>query len=60
MQVEKMFTKKVNKNQTYQEIMVPYLSNLSSEKAIFVSNQIKEQHETMKLQNEEATLKNTW
>ena len=33
------------------EIMVPYLNN-SSEETIFGSNKIKEQHETMKLQNE--------
>ena len=31
--------------------MVPYLNN-SSEETIFGSNKIKEQHETMKLQNE--------
>ena len=33
------------------EILVPYLNNPSKE-AIFGSNNIKEQHETMKLQNE--------
>ena len=34
--------------------MLPYLNN-PSEKAISGSNNIKEQHETVKLQNEEAT-----
>ena len=38
--------------------MEPYLNN-HSEEAIFGSNKIKEQHETMKLQNEEVVLKNT-
>ena len=33
------------------EILVPYLNN-SSEETIFGSNEIKEQHEAMKLQNE--------
>ena len=33
------------------EILVPYLNN-SSDKTIFGSNKIKEQHETTKLQNE--------
>ena len=36
--------------------MVPYLNNLSEE-TIFLSHKIKEQHETMKLQSEEAMLK---
>ena len=40
------------------EILVPYLNNPSSEEAIFGSNKIKEEHETMKLQNEEVMLKN--
>ena len=40
---------------TYLEILVPYLNN-SSEETIFGSNKIKEQHETMKLQNEEVML----
>ena len=35
------------------EILVPYLSN-PSEETIFGSNKIKEQHATMKLQNEEV------
>ena len=38
-------------SKTYPEILVPYLNN-SSEETIFGSNKIKEQHETMKLQNE--------
>ena len=38
------------------EILVPYLNN-SSEETIFGSNKIKEQHETMKLQNEVSSLK---
>ena len=33
------------------EILVPYLNN-SSEETIFGSNEIKEQHEAIKLQNE--------
>ena len=40
---------------TYLEILVPYLNN-PSEETIFGSNKIKEQHETMKLQNEEVML----
>ena len=43
-------------SQTYPEILVPYLNN-SSEETIFGSNKIKEQHETMKLQNEVSSLK---
>ena len=39
--------------------MVLFLNNTSSKKAIFESNKIKEEHETMKLQNEEAMLKYT-
>ena len=35
------------------EILVPYLNN-PSEETICGSNKIKEQHETMKLQNEEV------
>ena len=38
-------------------MLVPYLRN-PSEEAIFGSNEIKEQHETKKLQNDEVTLKN--
>ena len=37
--------------------MLPYLDNLSEE-VIFGSNKSKEEHETMKLQNEEVILKN--
>ena len=37
----------------YLEILVPYLNN-PSEEVIFGSNKIKEEHETMKLQNEEV------
>ena len=40
------------------EILVPYL-NYPSEETIFASNKIKEQHETLKLQNEEVMLRNT-
>ena len=39
-------------------MLVPYLNN-PSEEAIFLSNKIKKEHETMTLQNEEAMLKNT-
>ena len=42
---------------TYLEILLPYLDNLSEE-VIFGSNKSKEEHETMKLQNEEVMLKN--
>ena len=38
---------------------LPYLSNPSTEEALFGSNKIKEEHETMTLQNEEVMLKNT-
>ena len=38
---------------TYLEILVPYLN--PSVETIFESNKIRGQHETMKLQNEEAT-----
>ena len=50
--------KETAKNQTYLEIPVPYLNN-PSEETTFRSNKIKEQHETMKLQNEEIMLRNT-
>ena len=51
--VEKMFRGNYQElaSWTYPEILVPYLNN-SSEETIFGSNKIKEQHETMKLQNE--------
>ena len=39
----------------YLEILVPYL-NHPSEETVFGSNKIKEQHETMKLQNEEEVM----
>ena len=54
-----MFTRKLTKNKVYLEILAPDLDN-PSEEAIFESNQIKEHHETMKLQNEEVMLKNTY
>ena len=38
-------------SQTYLEILVPYLNN-SSEETILGSDEIKDQHETMKLQYE--------
>ena len=53
-----MFKRKLTKNQAYLEILVPYLNN-PSEEAIFGSNKIKEEHETMTLQNEEVMLKST-
>ena len=40
-------------------MLVPYLNNPSAEEAQFRSNKIKEEHETMTLQNEEVMLKNT-
>ena len=53
-----MLKRKLTKNYAYLEILVPYLNN-PSEEATFESNKIKEGHETMTLQNEEVTLKNT-
>ena len=47
-EVEEMFMRKLTKNYTYLEILVPYLNN-PSEETIFGSNKIKEQHEPMKL-----------
>ena len=41
------------------EILIPYLSN-PSEETVFGSNKIKEQHGTMKLQNEEVMLSETF
>ena len=38
-------------------MLVPYLNN-SSEEAIFESNKIKEEYETMILQNKEVMFKN--
>ena len=49
--VEKMFRRNYQELTRHPEILVPYLNN-SSEETIFGSNKIKEQHETMKLQNE--------
>ena len=40
-------------------MLVPYLNNTSAEEALFGSNTIKEEHETMTLQNEEVMLINT-
>ena len=54
--LEELFTGNLTKSRTCLEILVPYLKNLSQE-AIFGSNKLKKQHETMKLQNEEAILK---
>ena len=45
--VQEMFIRKLTKNKTYLEILVSYLDNPPGD-AIFESNQIKEQHETMK------------
>ena len=46
------------KNKTYLKMLVPYLNN-PSEETIFRSNKIKEQRESMKLQNNEVILRNT-
>ena len=56
--VEEMFMKKLTKNQTNLEILVPHLNN-PSEETIFGKNKIKEQHKTMKPQNEEVMPRNT-
>ena len=45
--------KKLTKNYTYLEILLPYLNN-PSEETIFGNNKIKEHYVTMKLQNEEV------
>ena len=50
-----MFTRKLNKNYACLEILVPYLNNASQE-AIYGSNKIKEEHETIKLQKGEVML----
>ena len=50
--------RKLWKNQTYLKISVTHLNN-PAEKTIFESNKIKEQRETMKLQNKEVMLSNT-
>ena len=56
--VGEMFMRKLTKDYTYLEILVPYFNN-PSEETIYGSNKIKEKHETMKLQNEEVMLRNT-
>ena len=47
-EVEDMFTRKLTRNQVHLEILVPYPNN-PSEEAIFGSNRIMVQHDTMKL-----------
>ena len=47
--------RKLTKNEIYLEVLVTYLNN-PSEKTIFGSNKIKEQHETMKFPNEISKL----
>ena len=50
--LEKMSMRKLPRTRArHLEILVPYLNN-SSEETIFGSNKIKEQHETMKLEDE--------
>ena len=39
-------------------MLVPYLNN-PAEEALFGSNKIKDEHETMSLQHKEVMLKNT-
>ena len=56
-QEQEMLTRKPTNNQEYLETLVPYLNN-PSEEAVFGSNKIKEEHEIMKLQNEEVMFKN--
>ena len=53
--------RKLSNNYTYLEILVTYiyLNNPFEETILFRSNEIKEQHEIMKLQNEEVILKST-
>ena len=55
---QERFLRKLTKSQAYLEILVPHLN--TSEQAISGSNKIKEEHETMKLQNEEVMLKNLY
>ena len=59
-QIEEMFMRKLPRTRHIwkSEILVPYLNN-PSEGTIFGNNKIKEQQGTMKLQNEEAMLRNT-
>ena len=54
-ELQEMFTRKLNKNYACLEILVPYLNNASQE-AIYGSNKIKEEHETIKLQKGEVML----
>ena len=54
-----MFTRKLTKSWAYLEILAPYLNN-PSEESLFGSNKIKEQNETMELQNEDIMLKSSW
>ena len=56
--VEEMFMRKLTKNYIYLEVLAPYLIN-NPEETRFGSNKIKEQHETMKHQNEEVMLRDT-
>ena len=51
-----MYTRKLTKNQEYLDTGTDL--NNPSEVAIFGSNKNKEEHETMKPQNEEVMLKN--
>ena len=57
---EEMFIRKLPRTRHIwkSEILVSYLNN-PSEETISGSNKIKEQRKTMKLQNEEVTLRNT-
>ena len=56
--VEEMFTRKLTNNYAYLEILVPLYLNNPAEEAIFGSNRIKKQYDTMKLPNKEVMLKN--
>ena len=53
-----MFKRKPQELSISGNTVVPYLNN-HSEEAIFGNNKIKDEHETMTLQNEEVMLKNT-
>ena len=55
--VEGMFMRKTTKNYTCLAILVSYLNNFSEE-TLFGHYKIKEQYETIKLQNEEVMIKN--
>ena len=50
---EETFTRKLTKNWAYLNVLVPHINN-RPEGAIFRSSKIKEERETMKLQNEET------